>query len=150
MLHALFAIRSGSRWRALRHLSETRIRGTHGRPTCNSVFLSDQFARSEVDPKILKVALEADRSSRAKARRDGHSQPVVGISRSAAGPRIGVLLQRPVRRLKTKTPESKVQWAWSHSKQSPAGGDINIGRRVGSHDGLYRPHSSAGKKKQRT
>ena len=116
--HKTFA----TRLRAIAHLSETRVRGSHGRPTCNSLLFSTPLVHSAlIQGGELDSALASDREARRDARRQGHTQPVVGLGLCARGQRIGKLVQRPVRRLRVKTPPGKTAWVW-RCQPSPSSG----------------------------
>ena len=107
--HKMFS----TRLRAIAHLSETRVRGRHGRPTCNSILFSSPLSERVVEPMVLRTALAVDRDARRNARRNGHSVPVVGLGGSSRGPKSGTLTKRPERRASRKCPERKVSWVWS-------------------------------------
>ena len=109
-------------YRAIAHLSEKRIRGRHGRPTCNSIFFSDRFVRTENDDGTQQKALEYLRLARVKARAAGHSAPVVGFS-GAVGVKPGLLRKQPERRISRKTPEDGVCWKYVVDQYSKSIGD---------------------------
>lgn len=103
------------RLRVVAHLSDTRVRAKHGRPSCTQLLLSGGY------PKIQAEVLEAERSlnkaARTQARRQGHTRPVVGFGQHACAPKLSGASQLPRKRMREKTPPDEVEWIWLKSQR---------------------------------
>ena len=101
----------GTRWRAIAHLSDPRVRNKSGKPSCRDAVLSGQIA--PVHGFDLCVLRNIDKALRKDAVKAGHSHAVVGFGGHANAPAQCQLQQRPRFRLKRKSTlnHSNSKWA---------------------------------------
>ena len=103
------------RLRVIAHLSDPRNRAKVVKATCRDKVLAGDVPRL-ADDVVAKLDEEA-RIQRAKARRAGHTRPVVPTHLQASKRKLGELISLPSRRVRHKTSPAQMEWRMKKPRQ---------------------------------